>query len=54
MIRNQAQEKCYSPRLRRWLLRQETLTLDVILRFARGLKASDRQAQQIEYAKISE
>jgi E3 ubiquitin-protein ligase DOA10 len=47
-------EKCYSTRLRRRLLREETLTLDVILRIARALEASDRQAQQIEGTKNSE
>ena len=54
MIRNQVLEKCYSTRLRRRLLREETLTLDVILRIARALEASDRQAQQIEGTKNSE
>ena len=32
---------------------KKTLNPDVILRIARALKASDRQAQQIEYANIS-
>jgi hypothetical protein len=53
MIRDQVLEKCYSTRLRRRLLREETLTLDVILRIARALEASDRQAQQIEGTKNS-
>ena len=54
MIRNQVLEKCYSPCLRRRLLKKKTLTPDVILRIARALNASDRQAQQIEYANMSE
>ena len=54
MIRDQVLEKCYSTRSRRRLLREETLTLDVILRIARALEASDRQAQQIEGIKNSE
>jgi hypothetical protein len=53
MIRDQVLEKCYSTRLRPRLLREETLTLDVILRIARALEASDRQAQQIEGTKNS-
>ena len=54
MIRDQVLEKCYSTRLRRRLLREQTLTLDAILRIARAVEASDRQAQQIEDAKNSE
>ncbi len=54
MIRDQVLEKCHSTRLRRRLLREEDLTLDVILRIARALEASDRQAKQIEDAKTSE
>ena len=54
MILDQVLEKCYSTRLRRRLLREETLTLDVILRIARALEASGRQAQQIEGTKNSE
>jgi hypothetical protein len=55
MIRDQVLEKCYSTRLRCRLLREETLTLDVILRIARALEASAyRQAQQIEGTKNSE
>ncbi len=47
-------EKCHSTRLRRRLLREEDLTLNVILRIARALEASDRQAKQIEDAKTPE
>ena len=54
MIRDQVLQKCYSTRLRRRLLREETLTLDVFLHIARALEASDRQAQQIEGTKNSE
>ena len=54
MIRDQVLEKCYSIRLRRRLLREQTLTLDAILRIARDVEASDHQAQQIEDAKNSE
>ena len=54
MIRDQVLEKCYSTRLRRCLLREQTLTLDAILRIARAVEASDRQAQQIEDARNSE
>ncbi len=54
MIRDQVWEKCHSTRLRRRLLREEDLTLDVILRIARALEASDRQAKQIEDAKTPE
>ena len=54
MIRDQVLETCYSTRLRRRLLRKQTLTLDAILRIARAVEASDRQAQQIEDAKNSE
>ena len=37
MIRDQVLEKCHSTRLRRHLLREETLTLENILRIARAI-----------------
>ena len=40
MIRDQVLEKCYSTRLRRRLLCEQTLTLDAILRIARSAKSS--------------
>ena len=52
MIGDEVLEKCYSTHLR--LLREQTLTLDEVLRTTRRAEALDHQAQQIEDAKNSE
>lgn len=54
MIGDQVLQKCHSTRLQHRLLREENHTRDVLLRIARAVKASDRQAQQIEDARKSE
>lgn len=48
MIRDQVVDKCRSQRLRRRLLREENLTLEIIQSLARAMEAADTQAQQIE------
>lgn len=49
MIRDQLVDKCRSQRLRRRLLREENLTLEIIKSLARAMEAADTQAQQIKY-----